>query len=62
MTVPSLLGLVLIAVYSAGMWKFWSGFSRTNFSSGKWYLGMLWPVLLINPSYRENFGKALKGR
>jgi len=58
----SLLGLVLLAVYVGGAWKFWSGFGRTNFSSGKVYLGLLWPILLINASYRQNFSKALKGK
>lgn len=53
-----LLGLV---AYVAGVWKFWSGFNRTNFTQGRVYLALLWPVLLMNGSYRQNFTKALKG-
>ncbi|MBD1866374.1 hypothetical protein H6F88_26900 [Oculatella sp. FACHB-28] len=57
-----LLGFVLLAVYLGGVWKFWTGFHRTNFSQGKLYLAALWPVLLIsNRSYRQNFNRALKG-
>lgn len=57
-----LFGTLLLIIYVGGVWKFWTGFSRTNFNQGKWYLGALWPVLLINASYRQNFSKALKGR
>lgn len=52
---------VLGAVYVGGIWKFLSGFNRTNFSQGKLPLALLWPVLVFNKSYRQNFGKALKG-
>lgn len=48
-------------VYVGGAWKFWTGFRRTNFSQGRVYLSLLWPVLLVSRSYRQNFGKALKG-
>lgn len=58
----SLIGLLLVGVYVYGFWKFWTGFNRTNFSQGRLYLGLLWPVLLLNGSYRKNFTKALKGR
>lgn len=58
----SLIGLVLIVIYVAGAWKFWSGFERTNFSQGRLYLSLLWPVFLpFNKSYRQNFTRALKG-
>ena len=61
-----LIGLILLAVYIGGVWKFLSGYRLTNFSSGlpgKIGLALLWPVLLIgNKSYRRNFQKALKGR
>jgi len=58
----SLIGLILVVVYGAGVWKFWSGFNRTNFSQGRLPLSLLWPVLLVaNKSYRKNFNKALKG-
>jgi hypothetical protein len=53
--------LVLAVTYGIGVYKFWKGFRRTNFSHGKLYLSLLWPVLLINSSYRKNFTKALKG-
>ena len=63
---PQLIGLILVAVYIGGIWKFLSGYRRTNFSSGlpgKIGLAVLWPVLLIgNKSYRRNFQKALKGK
>ncbi|MBE9054116.1 hypothetical protein IQ243_27730 [Nostocales cyanobacterium LEGE 11386] len=55
----------LIVVYVAGIWKFWSGFERTNFSQtlpNRLGLSLLWPALFIaNKSYRRNFRKALKG-
>ena len=56
-----IIGLVLIIVYLLGGWKFWAGFSRTNYSQSKFILTVLWPVMLMNKSYRENFSKALKG-
>ncbi len=56
-----LFGLVLLVIYGAGAWKFWGGFRRTNFSENKIVLGLLWPVLLFQKSYRQNFRKALKG-
>ena len=43
--------------------KFWSGFQRTNFTSGRILLTLFWPVCFaLNPSYRRNFQKALRGR
>ncbi len=55
----------LVMVYAGGVWKFWNGFHRTNFSrslTNKLSLSVLWPALLIaNKSYRQNFRKALKG-
>jgi hypothetical protein len=49
-------------VYGYGVWKFWTGFNRTNFSNGRLHLSLLWPVFLIaNKSYRQNFNRALKG-
>lgn len=58
----SLVGIILVVVYGVGVWKFWNGFNRTNFSQGRLYLSLLWPVLLLsNKSYRQNFTKALKG-
>ena len=55
----------LIVVYAGGIWKFWNGFSRTNFSPSlpnRIGLSLLWPALFItNESYRRNFRKALKG-
>ena len=59
-----LISIILLVFYFGGVWKFWKGFNRTNFSRGvvnKLLLGSLWPVLLItNKSYRRNFQKALK--
>lgn len=57
-----LLGFLLLAVYAGGIWKFWTGFHRTNFSEGRVYLALLWPLLVTtNKSYRQNFNRALKG-
>jgi uncharacterized membrane protein YecN with MAPEG domain len=57
------LGLwVLGGVYVFGIYKFWNGFRRTNFSNNRLGLALLWPVLVVaNRSYRQNFTKALKG-
>jgi hypothetical protein len=57
----NLLVLLLLVVYGAGAWKFWSGFGRTNFSQSRLILTLLWPVMLFSASYRSNFKKALKG-
>ncbi|WP_066377802.1 MULTISPECIES: hypothetical protein [unclassified Anabaena] len=55
----------LIVVYVGGAWKFWNGFTRTNFTRSlpnRIILTLLWPALFIaNTSYRNNFRKALKG-
>lgn len=63
---PQFIGFVLLVVYVGGIWKFLSGYRRTNFNAslpGKVALALLWPVLMIgNKSYRRNFRKALKGR
>ncbi|MEL6354359.1 MAG: hypothetical protein AAFR58_21805 [Cyanobacteria bacterium J06627_28] len=57
-----LVGIVLAGIYVVGAWKFWTGFRRTNFTTGKAYLTLMWPVFLIaNKSYRQNFQKAIKG-
>jgi len=58
----TLLTIVLLGIYGVGAWKFWTGFNRTDFSSSKAFLTLMWPVLLIgNKSYRRNFTKAIKG-
>jgi cell division protein FtsW (lipid II flippase) len=66
MAMSSLIIFVLIVGYAAGIWKFWKGFSKTNFQPtlpNRLVLALLWPALFIaNPSYRQNFRKALKGR
>jgi hypothetical protein len=56
-----ILGFLALIIYGGGIWKFWTGFNRTNFSEGRLYLALLWPVLVFNKSYRQNFTKALKG-
>jgi len=60
-----MIGLLLLVVYGGGVWKFWNGFEKTNFSKtfqNRLVLSILWPALLIaNKSYRKNFTKALKG-
>lgn len=57
----TLLTFGLVAAYIVGAYKFWTGFNRTNFSQGRLYLTALWPVLVFNRSYRQNFNRALKG-
>lgn len=58
----TLLAIVVVGIYGWGVWKFMSGFNRTNFSNNKLPLAVLWPILLVtNRSYRQNFQKALKG-
>lgn len=60
-----LIAGLLIVVYVAGVWKFWTGFRRTNFSNSltnRLVLSLLWPACFAaNKSYRQNFRKALKG-
>lgn len=59
-----LLGVLAFIGYAWGMWKFWKGYRRTNFSpslSNRVILSVFWPVFLVNQSYRKNFQKALKG-
>jgi hypothetical protein len=57
---------ILIIVYGVGGWKFWNGYRSTNFSSrlpNRLALTLFWPLLLaVNPAYRKNFQKALKGK
>jgi hypothetical protein len=61
-----LIGIFLLVIYVGGIWKFWKGFSRTNFNPSlptKVALSILWPALFVaNKGYRRNFQKALKGR
>lgn len=57
----TLVGLVLLVAYVGGGWKFWTGFRRTNFTENRLVLTLLWPALIFNKSYRQNFNKALKG-
>jgi hypothetical protein len=59
-----LLIVALAVIYVGGVWKFWGGFRNTNFERNlptKIVLGLFWPVLMFNRSYRKNFQKALKG-
>lgn len=57
----NLIGLLALLAYAGGIWTFWKGFHRTDFSQGRLYLSLLWPVLLVSKSYRRNFSRALKG-
>jgi hypothetical protein len=57
----TLIVILLAAIYTGGAWKFWTGFRRTNFSEGRFYLTLLWPLMMFNKSYRQNFNRALKG-
>jgi hypothetical protein len=56
-----IIGFLALVIYFGGAFKFWTGFRRTNFSQGKLYLTALWPILVLNKPYRQNFNKALKG-
>ncbi len=56
-----LIGIIVLSVYAGTGVKFWTGFNRTNFSQNKFFLTMMWPIFIFNPSYRLNFVKALKG-
>ncbi|MBW4439927.1 MAG: hypothetical protein KME10_01560 [Plectolyngbya sp. WJT66-NPBG17] len=57
----TVLVFALLGIYVVGAYRFWKGFRRTNFSQGKVYLALLWPALMFNRSYRQNFTRALKG-
>lgn len=60
----NLIVIALLVGYVGGMWKMWRGFERTNFNRDlptRVVMSLLWPVLLVNRSYRKNFTKALKG-
>lgn len=60
----NLIVIALLVGYVGGMWKMWRGFERTNFNRDlptRVAMSLLWPVLLVNRSYRKNFTKALKG-
>ncbi|BAZ27725.1 hypothetical protein NIES4074_01530 [Cylindrospermum sp. NIES-4074] len=61
----NLIIFVVVVGYGIGVWKFWTGFEKTNFTKSlpnRIALALLWPALFIaNPSYRRNFQKALKG-
>ncbi len=59
-----LIVIALVVGYIGGIWKFWTGFERTNFNRDlptRVTMSLLWPVLLVNGSFRKNFRKALKG-
>jgi hypothetical protein len=55
-----------VIIYFGGIWRFWSGYHNTHFSRQlptRLVLSLGWPALLIvNPSYRRNFRRALRGR
>jgi hypothetical protein len=60
------LAAIFVAVlYIGGIWKFLSGYDRTNFNRDfftRLSLGFLWlPLLIVSKNYRSNFTKALKG-
>lgn len=65
-TMGYLIGFVLGGIYGVGVWRFLSGYRYTNFNRSlttRLSLALLWPGLfIVNPSYRRNFQKALKGR
>jgi hypothetical protein len=56
-----LISFILLVVYLGGAWKFWTGFGQTQYSQSRPLLTLLWPVMLLNGSYRQNFRRALKG-
>ncbi|MEB3190239.1 MAG: hypothetical protein VKL42_07835 [Snowella sp.] len=60
-----IFSFIIIATYVSGLFVFWSGYKRTNFSPNflsRLYLSLAWPILFaVNASYRRNFKKALRG-
>jgi predicted permease len=59
----TLISLALLIAYGVGIWKFWKGFDRTSFNrsfQNRLVLSLLWPALIFNKPYRQNFTKALK--
>lgn len=59
-----LILVLLLVAYVGGVWKFWTGFEKTNFQRSlptRISLALLWPVLMVSKSFRRNFTKALKG-
>ena len=62
----NIIPIIVLGFYLLGIWKFISGYNRTNFNRQlptQLMLSLLWPVfLVVNTSYRQNFTKALKGR
>lgn len=61
MLMGTIIGLVLVILYLTGSWKFWSGFARTDYVHSRFLLTILWPVMMTNKTYRQNFARALKG-
>lgn len=59
--IPQLVGVALLVVYIAGIWRFIAGFGNTFYSGNKIILGLFWPVLIFHGRYRQEFFKALKG-
>ncbi len=58
----SLIKLLLLLAYLYGAWRFWRGFSKTNYGDRRFVLSLLWPILLLaSSSYRENYRRALRG-
>jgi hypothetical protein len=61
-----LFGIAIFIGYGVGIFKFWKGYTATNFNRSfptRIALSLLWPVLFIaNAGYRKNFSKALRGR
>jgi hypothetical protein len=58
---PQIIGIVLLVIYILGIWRFLAGFHNTFYSGNSLILGILWPILIINGRYRQEFFKALKG-
>lgn len=56
-----LLLIAALIIYVGGVWKFWTGFHRTQFSQGRFHLALLWPIFMFSRSYRQNFQRALRG-
>jgi hypothetical protein len=58
----TLIKLLLLLAYLYGAWRFWQGFSQTNYGDRRVMLSLLWPILfLASSSYRENYRRALRG-
>jgi hypothetical protein len=56
-----IVGILALVIYILGIWRFLAGFRNTFYTSNGFVLALLWPLLIFNGKYRQEFFKALKG-